>query len=231
MKKIFGYHITDTVIKHIEEETGKGFNEINKEEFEQLKMDYKEDSKNEYIWHEDDEEHICSLEFGCYEGDCINLFFKIPKLGIYIAEDRNVSANHYYGDIGYTGDFMDYYLTYFTDEQEYLMKSINKVDWYDEEDECFKVAQKFAEEYIDEDGEDSLDFYVSEETTLNIEIGKYVGDLKDDYAIGEFIGKDIYEIKGRLYYIKDKDEMYEEDYCYLQEVSGKCYKYFGYEIE
>ncbi|WFD11318.1 hypothetical protein [Tepidibacter hydrothermalis] len=230
MIKLFNYCVTDIVVKNLEEILDKEYTEITKEEFEGLLHEYKHDSENEYLWSDEDENVICSLDFGNpATSGTTNCFYKINDLGIYIAEDNNRCEYFYYGDIGDTSQFIDYYLNYCTINNEFIIKSIYKLTWYDESDDCYKAVKDFIKEYTDdEDGKDLIEFHGNDLSCLNQKIQEFVNDFEtEDFKIGTYLGNSIYKIKKKLYYLTDDSYVFNTEYhWYLKEVGEKCYEYF-----
>lgn len=247
MIQIFNFKITDRVKKQIEEGRGKPLGDMTKEQLCNLLGDFLMDSRNEYIWTEDDIHNICSLEFGDgrFNSGCWNCFYEVKELGIYIAQDCRCNELHYYGNIGDTSDFVDYYLTYYTGNKQYVMKAIKEICWYDEENLCKKAVDDLIKEYEDQNGEDKIEFYGDKRTSIEQEIDRYLGkknyyvDIenmtdecisfaeKEDYVIGYYLGEKIYKIRDKLYYLTDDSYSYNTEYCWtLQEVGRKCYDYF-----
>ena len=234
MKLLFNYKITDRVANQIESEHKKPLNKITEEELKALLNDFLVDSEKEYVWTEEDIHYICSLEFGSEYDKYDNAFYEVRELGIYIAEDWSCSQLYNYGEIGDTDNFIEGYLTYYTGNWDYLMESIYKIDWADEENICKKAVDDLIKKYEDEkDGEDTIEFHGLNGGSLESEIDNYLKengyDADGDYVIGTYLGKEIFKIKDKLYYLDDDSWTYNNEYhWYLQEVGKKCYEYFGY---
>ena len=77
-------------------------------------------------------------------------------IGIYIAEDWSCSQLYNYGKIGDTDNFIEYYLTYYTGNSQYLMESIFEIDWADEENIYVKAVDDLIKKYEDEKMEKTL---------------------------------------------------------------------------
>lgn len=223
MKNIFNYSITDAVYNDIKEKFGNKLNELSKEKFIQIISEYKRDYERMHVWTDEDEQLICTL----IEND----FLKISELGVYMAEDSYGNTYYYYEEIGNTSIFFDSYLTYYTGKSELIMEAIDELYWHEEDNECYKEVQLFIEYHKDQkDGEDLIEFHGNEITDINREIAEFEGDNEDEnYKIGTYLGRSIFEVNDKLYYLTDDSYSFNTEYnWYLQEVGEKCYEYFGY---
>lgn len=229
MKQLFNYKITNNVACQIEIEYKKPLNKITEEELKVLLKDFLVDNEKEYVWTEEDIHYICSLEFGSEHNKYDNAFYEVTELGIYIAEDWSCSQLYNYGEIGDTDNFIEYYLTYYTGNSDYLMESIYEIDWADEENICKKVVDDLIRKYKDEKyGEDTIEFHGLNGGSLESEIEEYLKENGYD-ADGDYLGKKIFKIKEKLYYLDEDSWTFNNEFhWYLQEVGPRCYKYFGY---
>lgn len=222
MKKLYGYLSTEAVCKDIEERIGKRMIEVSKEEYEELLNNYETDYERQYFWTKGEKQLICTLNH--------NEFFKIDELGIYIAEDSDEGA-YYYGEIGDASQFFEGYLTYYTGEDELMMRAIHELVWYDEEDVCYKDVQSFiAEQEDEEDGKDSIEFHGNRNSHINREIAELIGDKEgENYEVGTYLNRPIFEINDKLYYLTNDSYTFNTEFhWYLREVGKKCYEHFGY---
>lgn len=227
MRKLFN----SVISKAAEEEIKRGYkgnlDTITEEEFKELKRELRDydvivDGFEYAIFVEDDLELICKLTDNHYNS---KYFYKIEELGIYLSESYIEDGIYLAGDIGDSGEFMEFFLG---DNEEDFATNLEELEWRNEDE----VLVKAVEERIrllkeDEEEKDIIELYVNDVMYCDVEeaIKEDEDYCNAEYEeVGYFSGEKIYRINDKLYYLSDDSYRFNtEHYFKLIEVSEKCY--------